>query len=203
MKVALYARVSTDDKDQNVDTQIIHLRKYADLHRHKIVAEFIDEGKSAKAIRGRTEYLKMMEGVAAGRYDAVIAFKLDRFHRNLSNAIAFMNTLRAANVDLICTSENIDTSTPIGCAMMQIIAVFAELESANTAERSKIGTERAKAEGKLCHRPPQKLSNYQIEKAKEILRAEPTISYRKLAAKFEGISRTTLIAGLRNEGVLK
>ena len=88
-------------------------------------------------------------------------------------------------------------------AMMQMIAVFAELESANTSERVKIGLERAKAQGKVCHRKKTKLSQYQIEKARAILAENPGISERALAAQFNGISRSTLINRLREAGVLE
>jgi len=202
-RVAIYVRVSTDDKDQDPETQLYHLRNYAELCGHKIVAEFVDVGLSAKTIRGRVEYQKMMHGVDAGRYDAVMAYKLDRLHRNLANAIMFVDYLRARQVALILTSQLLDTSTAMGMAMMQITAVFAELESANTAERSKIGTERAKAQGKVCNRPLTTLSKYQIERAKEILAANPNISNRELAENFNGISRMTLIKKLREEGVIE
>jgi len=202
MKVALYVRVSTDDKDQDPETQLFNLRKYADLYEHKIIDVFLDHGKTGKTVKGRTEYLRMMEEVDKGRYDAVMGYKLDRFHRNTLNAITFIEHLRQRNTALILTTQNIDTSTPMGTAMMQITAVFAELESATTAERSKAGTERAKAQGVVCNRPTIKLSQYQIEKAISILEENPKISHRKLADNFTGISKTTLIKHLREEGVI-
>jgi len=202
VKIAIYARVSTDDKDQNVETQLIHLRKYAETFRHDIVEEFVDEGKSAKTVRGRNAYIKMMEGVHRHKYEAVVAYKLDRFHRNTYNALAFAEDLREHQTDLILTTQDINTSTAAGRMMMQILAVFAELESENTAERVKVGMERAAAEGKICHRPKRELSAYQIEKAKEILATDPNISQRKLSEQFTGVSRATLIKCLREEGVI-
>lgn len=200
-RVALYARVSTDDKDQNPDTQLFHLRKYAAAFNFKIVDEFVEEGKSGTTLKGRSEYLKMMNNVDKGRYDAIVAYKLDRFHRNTLNAILFIDHLRNRDVDLIITSQNIDTSNAMGRAMFQITAIFAELESANTSERTKLGMERAKAEGKICHRPPKTISKYQLEKAKEIIAENPEISHRKLAEHFNGIGRTTLVKLLREEGI--
>jgi Site-specific recombinases, DNA invertase Pin homologs len=202
MKVALYARVSTDDKEQNPETQLIHLRKYADTFNHKIVAEYVDRGKSGRTLKGRKEYQQMMMDAERHKFDAIMGFKLDRFHRNTLNAITFVDQLRGLNVSLILTSQHIDTSTAMGTAMMQITAVFAELESANIAERSKIGTERAIKEGKVCHRPKKVLSVYQIEKAKAILEENPNISHRQLALQFNGISRSTLINGLKEAGVI-
>jgi Site-specific recombinases, DNA invertase Pin homologs len=201
MKVAIYARVSTDEGEQDPETQLLHLRKYAETFGHKIVAEYVDR-KSGRTIRGRTSYIKMMEDAETTKFEAIIGYKLDRFHRNTMNAIAFVDRLRGLNKALIVTSQNIDTNTAMGRAMMQITAVFAELESANTSERSKIGTERAKAEGKLCHRPRKKLSAYQIDKAKGILAGNPDISRRQLALQFDGIGRDALIRELIAEGIL-
>ena len=200
MKVALYARISTTDKDQNPETQLRHLRGIAAAYSHEIVAEYVDES-SGRTIKGRTGYIQMMTDAEKHRFDAIIGYKLDRFHRNLMNAVTFVNSLKMMDISLILTSQHIDTSSAMGMAMMQITAVFAELESANTSERSKIGTERAKAEGKLCHRPRKPLSDYQMTKAKKILEENPTISQRRLADQFEGISRPKLIEGLRDAGI--
>jgi len=144
----------------------------------------------------------MMKDAAAHRFDAIMGYKLDRFHRNLSECISFVNSLNLMGVDLIVTSQAIDTTTAMGRAMMQITAVFAELESANTSERVKIGLERAKAEGKLCHPEQKTLSDYQIEKAKRILAENPDISLRALTKQFSGISRPTLTRELRRLNLL-
>jgi len=200
-RVALYARVSTTDKDQSPETQLRHLRAIAAAHGRIVVAEYVDQA-SGRTIKGRTQYQQMMIDAKHRKFDAIMAYKLDRLHRNLIEAVGFVESLRLMGVDLILTSESIDTSTAMGRAMMQITAVFAELESAKTSERVIIGMDRARAEGKLCNRPPKKLSRYQIDKAREILEAQPDISQRELAANFTGISRATLIKGLREEGVL-
>ena len=200
--VALYARVSTTDKDQDPETQLRHLRTIAGAHGHTIHKEYIDKA-SGRTVRGRTAYQQMIEDAQARRFDAIMAYKLDRLHRNLIEAVTFVDRLRIMGIDLIITTEAIDTSTAMGRAMMQITAVFAELESAKTGERVQIGMERARAEGKVCNRPPKTLSAYQLEKAKRILSSEPGISHRKLAEQFEGISRATLIRLLREEGLVK
>ena len=200
MKVALYARVSTVDRDQNPETQLVHLRAMAAAQGYDIVAEYVDES-SGRTIKGRTAYIDMMAAAEKHKFDAIMGYKLDRFHRNLMNAINFVNSLKMMDISIILTSQKIDTSSAMGMAMMQITAVFAELESANTSERSKLGTKRAMAEGKVCHRPSKPLSEYQIAKAKKILEENPTISQRRLADQFEGISRPKLIEGLRDAGI--
>jgi len=198
-KVALYARISTDDKGQDLDTQLFHLRKMAELHGYTIYNEYTDEA-SGRTVSGRKGYQQMMSDAGKHRFDMIMTYKLDRLHRNVREAISFMDQLNMMGISLNITSQNINTSTAMGRAMMQIVAVFAELESANTGERVKIGMERAKAQGKQCHAPEKKLSDYQLKKARAILESDPNISQRKLAEQFEGISRPTLIKGLRKRG---
>lgn len=201
MNVALYARVSTTDKEQDPETQLRHLRAIAQAYGHEIHKEYVDKA-SGRTVKGRDAYQQMLKDAKAHRFNAIMAYKLDRLHRNLMDAVTFVDSLRLIGIDLIVTSQAIDTSNAMGRAMMQITAVFAELESANTAERVIIGMERARAEGKLCNRPTKELTPYQIEKAKAILRDDPEISQRALASQFDGISRMTLISGLRKAGVL-
>mgnify|MGYP000868621869 FL=1 len=201
MKVALYARVSTTDKDQDPETQLRHLRTIAQAYGHEIHKEYVDKA-SGRTVKGRDGYQQMLKDAKAHRFNAIMAYKLDRLHRNLMEAVGFVDNLRLIGVDLILTSEAIDTSNAMGRAMMQITAVFAELESAKTSERVLIGMERARAEGKVCNRPTKELTPYQIQKAKAILRDDPDISQRALASQFDGISRMTLINGLRKAGVL-
>lgn len=201
MIIALYVRVSTTDKDQDPETQLRHLRTIAGAHGHTIHKEYVDRS-SGRTVRGRTAYQQMISDAQARHFDAIMAYKLDRLHRNLIEAVTFVDRLRIMGIDLIITTEAIDTSTAMGRAMMQITAVFAELESAKAGERVQIGMERARAEGKVCNRPPKELSKYQLEKAQKILEDNPGISMRQLASNFEGISRTTLIKLLREAGII-
>ena len=199
--VALYARISTDDKGQDNETQLQHLRKEADHRGYHIVKEYKDEA-SGKTIRGRPGYRQMMEDASKHKFDAIMVYKLDRLHRNTLECLMAVNSLSDSGIDLIVTSQAIDTSTAAGRAMMQMIAVFAELESANTSERVKIGMERAKSEGKICHAPTKSLSKYQVEKAKFLLEKNPSMSQRELASHFSGISRPVLIRELRKMGLI-
>lgn len=201
-RAALYARVSTDDKGQDNETQLMHLREEAKRRGYDIVREYMDES-SGKTVKGRKGYQEMMSDAKKHRFDVIMAYKLDRLHRNTIECLTFVNELSAIDVELVVTSQSIDTTTAAGRAMMQMIAVFAELESANTSERVKIGLERAKSQGKVCHRKKTELSPYQIKRAKEIIAENPGISERALAEQFNGISRTTLIRRLKEAGVLE
>ena len=98
---------------------------------------------------------------------------------------------------MISTSEAIDTSTAMGRMFFVICAALNECESEKTSERIKIGMERATKEGIVCNRPKIELSEYQINKAKEIIAANPEISGRALAAQFDSIGRNTLLLCLK------
>jgi len=202
MKVALYARVSTDDRDQNPETQLRHLRKIAAAHGHTVVKEYVDES-SGRTIAGRPQYQEMMTAAERHSFDAVMAFKLDRFHRNVREQLNMADNLRMAGCDMISTSESIDTSNAIGRMFFVICAALNECESEKTSERVKIGMERARSEGKVCNRPKVELSDYQIEQAKRIIAENPGISGRALSGHFEGIDRKTLVARLRELEVMQ
>lgn len=205
MKVAIYARVSSEEQRTNmtIETQLFSLRKYCEAMGHTIVAEYCDDGYTGRDLN-RPQYLRMLEDARKHKFDVIMAYKLDRFHRKTINALMFMEEINRLNpkVYVILTTQNIDTSTAMGNAMMQITAVFAELESANISERSRSGTERAKAQGKICNRPTIPLSDYQIQKAKSIIENDPDISQRELAKQFDGISRTKLIRMLKEAGII-
>ncbi len=202
MKVAIYARISTDDKDQNVDSQLLFLRKICDAHGYEIVKEYTDE-HSGRKIAKREGYQSMMKSASRKSFDAIVVYKLDRLHRNVREQLYMADKLKVYDVNLISVTESIDTTTAIGRMFFVICAALAECESDKTSERVKIGMARVKAEGKLYHRPRKVISNSEIERARRILKQNPVISQRELALHFEGISRPTLVRALKEKGVLK
>jgi DNA invertase Pin-like site-specific DNA recombinase len=82
----------------------------------------------------------------------VAAWSVDRLSRSLHDLTAFLNDLHGLKVDLYLHQQGLDTSTPTGRAMFQMIGVFAELERAIIRERVIAGLSRAKAEGKILGR---------------------------------------------------
>lgn len=127
----IYARQSIDKKDSvSIEAQIGSCRKY--------VAEdaqvFQDKGFSGKNI-DRPAFRRLMEAVEAGRVDKICVYRLDRFSRSISDFGQVWNTLEYHNVEFVSATENFDTSTPMGRAMLNIILVFAQLERETIAER--------------------------------------------------------------------
>jgi DNA invertase Pin-like site-specific DNA recombinase len=164
-RVALYARVSTDG--QSVDNQLRDLHEVAERHDWKIAGEFIDRGISgAKGRDQRPAFRRLWEAVTRREIDMVAAWSVDRLGRSLQDLVGFLSELRAKHVDLFLHRQGLDTSTPAGRAMYQMLGVFAEFERAMIRERVMVGLKRAVADGKrLGRRPIAPLLVERIEKA--------------------------------------
>jgi DNA invertase Pin-like site-specific DNA recombinase len=150
-RVAIYARVSTGA--QTVQNQLRELREIAGRHGWIVAAEFTDNGISgAKGREQRPGLDKMLKAVARREIDVVAAWSVDRLGRSLQDLLGFLGELHARNVDLYLHQQGLDTRTPAGKALFQMMGVFAEFERAMIRERVRAGLERAKAQGKKLGR---------------------------------------------------
>lgn len=153
-RVALYLRVSTDNRGQTVENQRRELMAAAERHGWQIVTEFKDEGISgAKGRDARPAYDKLLKGVTRKDFDMVAAWSVDRLGRSLQHLVAFLEEIRAAGVDLYLHQQGLDTSTPAGRAMFGMLSVFGEFERAITVERIHAGISRRRAAGLPMGRP--------------------------------------------------
>ena len=151
-RVALYVRVSTDG--QTVDNQLRELRAAARRHGWQVAEIFRDEGVSGSKGRDkRPGFDALCAAIARREVDMIAAWSVDRLGRSLQDLVAFLGELNAKDVDLYLHRQGLDTSTPAGRAMFQMLGVFAEFERAMIRERVVAGLERAKAKGKRLGRP--------------------------------------------------
>ena len=151
-RVAVYSRVSTSS--QNTENQVRELLQVAERHGWTVVAEFTDSGISgAKGRDQRPGLDALMQAVARREIDMVMAWSVDRLGRSLQNLIAFLGELHGKHVDLYLHQQGLDTSTPAGKALFQMMGVFAEFERAMIRERVNAGLARAKAQGTKLGRP--------------------------------------------------
>lgn len=150
MKLALYARVSTDG--QNPEVQLASLRVHAAQRAWEIVEEFVDHGFSGAKER-RPALDRLMKAVWTGRFQAVLVWRFDRFARSVKHLLTALEQFRSLNVHFISLQEQFDTSTPIGHAMFTIIGAMAQLERDIVRERVKAGLAQAKAKGVKLGRP--------------------------------------------------
>ena len=161
-RVAIYTRVSTGG--QTTANQLRELRAVAKREGHKIIAEFTDEGISgAKGRDQRPGLNSLLDGVMRRDFDKVMAWSVDRLGRSLPDLLTFMGELKAKGVDLYLHQQHLDTATPAGKAMFQMLGVFSEFEREIIRERVNSGLARAKAQGKTLGRPrhddPKLLAN--------------------------------------------
>jgi site-specific DNA recombinase len=140
-RVGLYVRVSTDIQvdGYSIDEQIERLRKYCEAHGWTIYAEYVDPGFTGSNI-DRPGLLKMLKDVREKKLDLVLVYKLDRLSRSQKDTLYLIEEeFLPNNVDFISMSENFDTSTPFGKAMIGILSVFAQLEREQIKERLAMG----------------------------------------------------------------
>jgi len=151
-RVALYLRVSTGE--QSVDNQQRELLATATHRGWQIVEEFSDEGISgAKGRDKRPGFDRLLKMVTRRKVDMVAAWSVDRLGRSLQDLVGFLGELHAAGVDLYLERQGVDTSTPAGRALFQMLGVFAEFERTLIQERIKAGIAKARASGTKSGRP--------------------------------------------------
>ena len=153
LRVALYARVSTSG--QTVANQLEELKAVAKRSGWQIVQIQQDEGISGTKGRAQRPALDALLKCAARReFDMVAAWSVDRLGRSLQDLIVTLAELQALGVDLYLHQQAVDTTTPAGRALFQMMGVFAEFERAMIRERIHAGLARARAQGKRLGRPP-------------------------------------------------
>lgn len=180
-RVAVYLRVSTTG--QTVENQRRELEAAAARHRWSIVATFSDEGVSGSKGRDRRPGLRQLhEGIARREFDLVAAWSVDRLGRSVQDLVGLLSELHSKGIDLYLHQQGLDTSTPTGKAMFQMIGVFAEFERAMIVERVRAGLARARAQRKPLGRP------------KVDMKREEHV--RRLLSRGTGIVRTAKLAGV-------
>jgi DNA invertase Pin-like site-specific DNA recombinase len=156
-RAAVYLRVST--QDQTTANQERELREVASRMGCEIVHVYRDHGVSgAKGRDKRPQFDRLCRDATKRQFDVIMAWSVDRLGRSLQDLVAFLTEIHALQVDLYLHQQGIDTTTPAGKAMFQMMGVFAEFERAMIQERVRAGLARAKDEGKPA--PPKRLSGW-------------------------------------------
>ena len=169
-RAAIYIRVSTDG--QTVDNQRLELEQAAKSAGWEIVGIYDDNSASgAKSREQREAFDRLCKDATRRKFDVVMSWSVDRLGRSLQDLVGFLSELHALGVDLYLHQQGIDTTTPAGKAMFQMMGVFAEFERTMIQERVKAGLARAKAQGKTLGRPKV---NGDVEKAVLVARKKGT-----------------------------
>lgn len=151
MRVATYVRVSTGER--TVENQRRELAAVA-AARGWAVTEYSDEGISGAKGRDKRPGLDaLLQDVTRGKFKLVAAWSVDRLGRSLPDLLQCLQQLHACGCELYLHKQALDTSTPAGRMMFQMLGVFAEFERAMIRARTLAGLARARAQGTRLGRP--------------------------------------------------
>lgn len=178
-RAALYLRVSTGG--QTTENQRLELEAMAVRCGWTVIGVYEDAGISgAKGRDQRPAFDRLCRDSARRKIDVVMAWSVDRLGRSLQHLVQFLGDLHATGVDLYLHQQGIDTTTPSGKAMFQMLGVFAEFERAMIRDRVQAGLARARSQGKRLGRPPTAAAT---ERAILADLKAGTMGMRKIAAK--------------------
>jgi DNA invertase Pin-like site-specific DNA recombinase len=186
MKVAIYARVSTEDKGQDVENQLVQLREFCKARDYGVYKEY-KENITGTGKKVRPQFEEMMEDARTKRFDAVLVWAYDRFSRGGLKDIKYILALNEWGIKFISYQEQfLDTTNPLSEMLIPIFAWIAKEEAKKISERTKAGLERAKREGKSLGRPEK---NIDIDQLKEMKAKGASLS--EIAKQF-GVSKETI-----------
>ena len=177
MRAAIYCRVSTDK--QTTENQNRELNRVAKKMGWKISAVYSDV--ISGATDNRPELNDLMLSVTRNEVDVVMAWSVDRLGRSVQHLAGLLSDLHSKGVNLYLHQQGLDTTTPSGKAMFQMMGVFAEFEREMLRERINAGLSRAKEQGTKTGRPIGRpvIPPMKIRKVKEL--REQGITYKKIA----------------------
>lgn len=152
MKAAIYIRVSTEEqgeKGASMAEQQRRCQQWIEMKGHDLIGTYEDIGSGFTT--NREGFQEMM---AEPEWGIVVAYKMDRFHRNVKNALTWSDSLDDMGKHFAAIDMDIDTSSPIGMAFYRIMAVLGQLERDQTAERTKMGLAGVRNDGRWVGTPP-------------------------------------------------
>jgi DNA invertase Pin-like site-specific DNA recombinase len=151
--VALYARVSTRDKDQETENQLRQLREFVRKQDWKLIREYVDQ-KSGKN-DDRPEFQAMLSAAARREFDLLMFWSLDRFSREgVLATLLHLQRLTSYGVEWKSyTEQYLDSCGVFKDAVLSILATIAKQERIRISERVAAGMERAKSAGRKLGRP--------------------------------------------------
>jgi DNA invertase Pin-like site-specific DNA recombinase len=151
MKIAIYARVSTDKQD--TENQAVQLREFAPKQGWEIVHEYIDYESGSKSTR--EQFQRMLVDASRRKFDLVLFWALDRFSREgVLPTLQYLNRLESYGVGFRSFTEPyFDSCGVFKEAVISIMATLAKQERVKRAERTRAGLAIARAKGKTLGRP--------------------------------------------------
>lgn len=151
-RVAIYGRVSTSE--QTTDNQINFLQEIVSRNGWELVQTYVDEGISGTKGRDkRPEFDRLCKDMVRRKFNRILVWDISRLGRSLQHLVEFLNEVQSVNCHLYIHQSGLDTSTPSGRMMFQMVGVFSEFERSMISERVKLGLERVRSKGTKLGRP--------------------------------------------------
>jgi site-specific DNA recombinase len=200
-RAAIYVRVSTEEQANegfSIQAQLADLHRYAEILNMEIVELYVDEGYSGKSIEGRPHMQRLLKDSRQGKFNVVLVYRIDRLARKLKDALEINDELERNGVQLVSINENIDTTTPMGKMVFQMVGSIAEMERNTIVGRVKMGmTERAKQgkfNGGIC------LGYDSVNKTLVVIEAEATIVREIFNLAEQGFGYKAIVGHLNSMG---
>ena len=203
MKVALYARVSSDkqDVDLSISAQLKNMREYATRNGYMVVREFVDEAESGRtASRPAFREMVSMARHSPRPFDAVLVWKYSRFARSREDSIVYKTMLRKSGIQVISITEPFE-DTPTGRLLEAMIESLDEFYSANLGEEIVRGLRESASRGFYLHsRPPY---GYRKVKVKDGGKERPRLEIEPYQAKIVASIFNSIIEGKGLKEIVK
>ena len=160
-RVVIYSRVST--KEQDTENQVRLLKEIVERNGWLLIDEYVDHGISGSKGRDkRPQFDRLIKDMIRRKFDKILVWDVSRLGRSLQHLVEFLNEVNSINCNLYIHQSGLDTSTPAGKMMFQMIGVFSEFEREMISERVKLGLEKVKSQGRKLG-PPIKLNKAIIQ----------------------------------------
>jgi DNA invertase Pin-like site-specific DNA recombinase len=195
MRVAIYARVSTEDKGQNPENQLGELRAWCVNSGHTISREYVDHESGGKGANKRKQFAALFEDAAKRKFDCVVFWALDRFSREgMAQTIGHLQRLASYGISFHSYTEpHLATDNElVRNILLALLSSLAKVEAQKISERTKAGMARAKAKGIKIGRP-----KIGIEMRNQIVRRAAKGETPYAIAKALGIDRHTAVKYLQ------
>ena len=190
MKVAIYARVSSETQDYEMQLQ--ELQALADRSGYEVVEIYAEKISGTKKTEDRPELKRLMKDARWRRFQKVLVWSVDRLGRSLKNLVDTLTELRDLKIDIFAQQQGIDTGTQMGAMMFSFISIFSEFETNLRRERQMLGIQKARAAGKTWG-GRQATSDEKLEKIRTMKRKGFTV--REICKKLK-VSPNTIYAAM-------
>ncbi len=155
--VAIYTRVSTTDQAReghSLEEQEKRLRAMCEANNYKVYKVYTDVGISGKSTENRPAYQQMMKDMKKGKFNLIMAFKMDRISRTIVDFETFFNEIKKYDCGIEFLCEKIDTNGAAGMMFARVLGIFAQFERELIKERTLVGVESAVKKGHIGGKPP-------------------------------------------------